>query len=525
MSWDPGQAIVSVPFRYFLKRHRMERKDKVAVIDGLSGESITFGELHDRVARIAGWLTRHGVGHGDRVACLALNSKGYTEFFLALAWIGAVAVPMNIRLNPKELKFIIEDSGAKAIFSCGFMVEGAEAAIVGLSDLRLKILNAGPRDGWVGYEDLARDGNEPVEMEERVSGHTLFMLLYTSGTTGTPKGCMIPQRSWTGYAVNMAACFRMGQEDVYLAFLPYFHVAGFGTAFSQLILGGTVVTAPLPKPSLFYALIQKHRVTFMFLVPGISAAFAHDEARKTTDTSSLKVFISGAGLEKPDLVDAVEKGLGARYYGIYGQTESGNKITWADASMIRSDPTTYGHVMPFFDYRLMDENDREVEPGKVGEMCIRGSSVMLGYWNRPEATAETLKNGWHHTGDLFTLMPSGQVKMVDRKKYLVKTGGENVYPQEVEQVLLRHPAIGDAAVIGIPDEKWGEAVKAFVVLKDGRASTGKEIADWVGESIAGYKKPRFVAFVKAIPRNVSGKILKNELAALETTAEQKVQWP
>jgi len=522
MSWDQGQVNASVPFRYFLKRHRLVRRDKVAIIDGLSGESVTYGELHDRVARVAGWLTRHGVGHGDRVACLSLNSQGYTEFFLALAWIGAVAVPLNIRLAPQELRFIIEDSGAKAIFSCGAMVEGAEAAISGPSTVALKILNAGPRDGWIGYGDLARDGNAPVEMDERVSGHTLFMLLYTSGTTGKPKGCMIPQRSWTGYAVNMAACFQMGQDDVYLAFLPYFHVAGFGTAFSQLILGGTVVTAPLPRPSLFYALVQKHRVTFMFLVPGISAAFVRDEARKSSDTSSLRTFISGAGIESPDVIDAVEAGLGVRYYGIYGQTESGSKITWADATMIRADPATYGHVMPFFDYRLLDENDREVEPGKVGEMCIRGDTVMLGYWNRPEATAETLKNGWHHTGDLFTLLPSGQVRMVDRKKYLVKTGGENVYPQEVEQVLLRHPSIADGAVVGIPDERWGEAVKAFVVLKEGASLSGKDVASWVGESIAGYKKPRFVAFVKAIPRNVSGKILKSDLAALETTADQKV---
>jgi acyl-CoA synthetase (AMP-forming)/AMP-acid ligase II len=522
MSQDQDQAIVSVPFRYFLARHRVERRDQVAVVDGLSGQSVTYGELHDRVARVAGWLTRHGVGHGDRVACLALNGLAYTELFLALAWIGAVAVPMNMRLNPKELKFIVEDSGAKAIFASGVLAEGAEAALSGVAGVGVRILEGGARDGWTGWDEVVRESEAPVAMDERVTGQTLFMLLYTSGTTGKPKGCMIPQRSWTGYAVNMAACFRMGPEDVYLAFLPYFHVAGFGTAFSQLVLGGTVVTAPLPKPALFYGLIQKHRVTFMFLVPGISAAFLQDEARKGADTSSLRTFIAAAGLEKPEVVDAVEKGLGARYFGIYGQTEAGNKITWASSSEVRADPSTYGHVMPFFDYRLLDENDREVAPGQVGEMCIRGSSVMLGYWNRPEATAETLKNGWHHTGDLFVQLPGGQVKMVDRKKYLVKTGGENVYPQEVEQVLARHPAVADSAVIGIPDERWGEAVKAFVVLKDGATPSRAELASWVGDSIAAYKKPRFVSFVASIPRNVSGKILKNELASLETTPDQRV---
>jgi fatty-acyl-CoA synthase len=514
--------LYSVPFRYCLKQHCVARKDQTAIIDGLSGDAITYGELYDRVSRMAGWLTHHGVRHGDRVACLALNSKAYTEFFFALAWIGAVAVPLNIRLNPKELEFIIQDSGARAIFACSAMVASAEAAVAGLPAVELRILNAPAKAGWLAYEELTRVENEPIEMEEEVSGDTLFMLLYTSGTTGKPKGCMIPQVSWTGYAVNMAACFRMGAQDVYLAFLPYFHVAGFGTAFSQLILGGTVVTAPMPDPKLFYRLIEKYRVSIMFLVPGISAAFVYDDARKGTDISSLRTFISGAGLEKPDLVNAVEEHLRAKYYGIYGQTESGSKITWADAEMIRKDPTTYGHVMPFFEYRIADDEDRELAPGRVGELCIRGQTVMQGYWNHPEATAEALKNDWHHTGDLFMLMENGQVKMVDRKKYLVKTGGENVYPQEVEQVLLSHEAIGDAAVVGIPDDKWGETVKAFVVMKEGKSLSRREIADWVGSSIAAYKKPRFVEFVQTIPRNVSGKILKNDLTARPTSDDQKV---
>jgi fatty-acyl-CoA synthase len=520
MSQD--QALLSVPFRYFLKRHSIERGSAVAVVDGLTGESITYRDLHDRVSRVAGWLSRHGVGHGDRVACLSLNSKSYTELFLALAWVGAVAVPLNMRLNPRELKFIIEDAGAKAIFADGPLVQLAEAAISGVPAVGLKILDAPPRDGWIGYGDLARDDAPPPKPDATVTGHTLFMLLYTSGTTGLPKGCMIPQRSWTGYATNMATCFRMGADDVYLAFLPYFHVAGFGTAFSQLVLGGTIVTAPMPNPKLFYGLIAKHRVTFMFLVPGISSAFLYDEAGKGADTSSLRTFIGAAGLEKPDLPQVVERTLGARYFGIYGQTESGSKITFATADMIRADPSTYGHVMPFFDYRIVDEQDREVPPGTVGELCIRGETVMSGYWKRPDATAETLRNDWHHTGDLFVVTENGQLKMVDRKKYLIKTGGENVYPQEVELVLLRHAAIADAAVVGIPDQKWGETVKAFVILKEGASPTRKEIADFVAESIAGYKKPRFIAFAKAIPRNASGKILKNELVALETTDEQRV---
>ena len=503
--------LTSVPCRYLLKRHALERAGKTAVIDGVTGEAISYGELHERVMRMAGWLASHGIVTGDRVACLALNSKAYTEFFLALASIGAVLVPLNIRHAASELRFIIEDAGARACFACGQLASLAEAALDGNATVQLKILHGPSREGWTDFSNLTAAGNPARGMEPSVSGESLFMLLYTSGTTGKPKGCMIPQRTWTGYAANMAACFGMGETDVYLAFLPYFHVAGFGTALSQLILGGTIVTAPLADPKLFYRLIAEHRVSIVFLVPGISAAFIADESRAATDTSSLRTFISGAGVEKLELVDAVEAQLGAKYYGIYGQTEAGGKVTWADSRMLRDDPTTYGHVMPFCDYMLADNDDHDVPPGAIGELCVRSSTVMLGYWNHPAATAETLKNDWHHTGDLFVQLANGQVKMVDRKKYLIKTGGENVYPQEVEQVLLRHEAVADAAVIGIPDDRWGEAVKAFIVLKPGRELTRAAIADWVGAHIAGYKKPRHVEFVAALPRNASGTVTKADL--------------
>jgi acyl-CoA synthetase (AMP-forming)/AMP-acid ligase II len=485
--------------------------DRTAIVDGLTGESVTYGELHERVMRIAGGLAAHGVGAGDRVACLALNCKAYAELFLAVAWLGAVLVPLNIRHSAAELRFIIDDSGAKALCACDQMAGLAEAAVAGHPSPGRKFLLGGAREGWLPFGALAAAGSG-VAMNPAISGETLCMLLYTSGTTGKPKGCMIPQRTWTGYAVNMAACFGMGQADTYLAFLPFFHVAGFGTALSQLILGGTIVTAPRADPKLFYQLIAACRVSIVFFVPGISTAFVHDPARADTDTSSLRVFISGAGMEKPDLVEAVETELGARYFGIYGQTESGGKVTWADSAMVRADATTYGRVMPFYDYMLADDDDREVAPGEIGELCVRSSTTMLGYWNHAAATATTLRNGWHHTGDLFVRMAGGQLKMVDRKKYLIKTGGENVYPQEVEQVLLQHPAVADAAVIGVPDPHWGEAVKAFIVLKAGHALTGAAVIDWVAARIAGYKKPRHVEFVAALPRNASGKVLKNELA-------------
>jgi acyl-CoA synthetase (AMP-forming)/AMP-acid ligase II len=515
-------SLSSLPLHSFLHRHAQQQPEKVALIDGMSGETITYAGLYRRVAQIAGWLAARGVVRGDRVACLALNGKAYTEFYLALAWLGAVLVPLNIRHSPQELAFIINDAGARLLFADATLAALAESTLDDCPAVTLKLGTDQPGSGWVPFAELVAADNPLQPLNASVSGESLFMLLYTSGTTGQPKGCMIAQRSWSTYAMHMAACLHMGETDVYLGFLPYFHVAGFGTAITQLILGATLVTVAQADPQLFYRLIGEYRVSIVFLVPGLSTAFIAHPARRVADIHSLKTFISGAGVEKPELIEAVENTLGVNYFGIYGQTEAGGKVTWADARMLREDPATYGHVLPFYDYCLLDEDDREVPPGEVGELCLRGAGVMLGYWNRPEATAETLKGGWQHSGDLFVRQPNGQLKMVDRKKYLIKTGGENVYPLEVEQVLLSHPAVAEAAVIGVADEKWGEAVKAFIVLRPGASAAAGEIAEWVGARIAGYKKPRYVEFIEQLPRNVSGKVLKNQLAARPVSISQLI---
>ncbi|MDT8271922.1 MAG: class I adenylate-forming enzyme family protein, partial [Desulfomonilia bacterium] len=207
------QNLYSIPFCTSLKNQGIARKDRVAIIDGQSGESITYGDLYCRVSRMASWLSRRGIDFGDRVACLSLNSKAYIEFMYALAWIGAVAVPLNIRLNPKELSYIVRDSGAKAIFSCAFFVGVADQVVQDNPSIELKILSAEKQGEWSAISELTDEVNDHSAVSEKVSGETLFMLLYTSGTTGKPKGCMIPQRVWTGYAMHMAACFQMASQD------------------------------------------------------------------------------------------------------------------------------------------------------------------------------------------------------------------------------------------------------------------------------------------------------------------------
>lgn len=527
MFQNKQHRLYSLPMCHFLKSYSVSYRDKTAIIDGVSQETITYGRLYNRIVKIAWWLDQKGIKKGDRVAILSSNSKAEIEFFLALAWIGGVAVPLNIRLNPKELSYIIQDSGSKTIFSDSHHVENAETALSPLSFEGLKILCGEPREGWTPYDSLIQDGliqdgNGILEMNQDVTGDTLMLMLYTSGTTGKPKGCMLGQRSWTAQAANLAACMKMGCDDVYLGFMPLFHVSGFSATFSQLILGGTVITAPLPDPKFLWGLVEKYKATIANFIPAVSVPFVQYHAGGHTESSSLKVFISGAGAEPPELVDYVEKKMGARYYGIYGQTEAGGFVSWVDGNMIRQLQTSYGVVMPFFEYTIVDQDGLEVGPGVPGELCLRGESIMMGYWNLPEATADTLKNDWLHTGDVFIHLDQGMMQMVDRVKYLIKTGGENVYPQEVEYVLHQHEVIADTAVIGTPDEKWGEAIKAFIVLKEGKTISKSEVAEWVEQNIAGYKKPRYIEFVDIIPRNISGKILKMDLKERETTEEHKV---
>ena len=354
------------------------------------------------------------------------------------------------------------------------------------------------------------------------TGEDTCTLLYTSGTTGTAKGCMLAQRSWVGYSQNLAIAMRMTSDDTYLAFLPFFHVAGLGMLLSQLVLGGTVVTQASPEPARLHELVKQHGVTIVMLVPGPSLPFVtHPEAAAPGETT-LRLFVSAIGLEQQAVIDAATQRLGVEFCGIYGQTESGTKTTWATADEIRAHPGTYGRVMPSLAYRIVDTNDDDVADGEPGELLLRGSTIMQGYWNRPEATAETLKGGWHHTGDVFVHEGGGMLRMVDRTKYLIKTGGENVYPQEVENVLKTHPDVADVAVVGIPDPKWGETIKAFVVSGTGEDLSRSDLDAYVRQSIAGYKAPRYIEFVTDIPRNVSGKILKNDLAARATDESQRV---
>lgn len=516
VEWAASAASPALP--HYLRRHVQERPTQVAVIDGATGEQLTYAELLARVESLAAGLHAAGLSAGSRVGIVALNSLGYVELLWALAELGAIAVPLNLRLNPVEAAANLADAGATALVADAAMAPMADA-ILARTEIPLCLTLAAERDGWTSLASLRRAGGR---VPEQVSGETIATLLFTSGTTGRAKGCELRQRTWTGYTLNMAATLRMGPADVYLAFLPYFHVAGLGTLLSQMCLGGTVVTWAAADPAKMIALIERYRVTIVFVVPGISGPFLDSPALAQHDVRSVRLLISGAGMERPGIADQVAERLGADYVAIYGQTESGTKITWATAAQVRANPRTYGTVMPGLVWRIVDANDQDVPDGQPGELVIRGSTVMAGYWNQPEASAETLRGGWHHTGDTFVHDGGGMLRMIDRTKYLIKTGGENVYPMEVENALRTHADVADVAVIGIPDPDWGETVKAFVVPVAGATPSRAALADWARTTIAGYKAPRFIEFIDAIPRNESGKVLKHPLGERATGEDQRV---
>lgn len=511
-------TVASPSLSEYLRRHARERPDTVAVIDGATGESLTYRELLRAAESLAGRLRTAGVEPGGRVGIVALNSLRYVELLWALAELGAIAVPLNLRLNPVEAAANLADAGACAIVTDAKMTPLA-AAILAETDIPLRLTLDEPQPDWTALADLP-DAGEPLETHS--TGETAATLLFTSGTTGRAKGCELRQRTWTGYAMNMAAAIGMTSDDVYLALLPYFHVAGLGTLFSQLCLGGTVVTLAAPDPARMYQLIEQHGVSIVFVVPGISGPFLDSPARSEHKVGSLRLVISGAGLERPGIVDRVAELLDADYVAIYGQTESGTKITRATAEQVRADPRTYGSVVPGLAWRIVDADGDDVADGEPGELVIRGGTVMAGYWNQPEATAETLRDGWHHTGDTFVHDGGGLLRMIDRTKYLIKSGGENVYPMEVENALRTHPDVADVAVIGIPDPQWGETVKALIIPREGATPSRLEPAEWARTTIAGYKAPRFIEFIDAIPRNESGKVVKQPLAERATGEHQRV---
>ena len=482
-----------------------------AIFEPSSDRRFSFREFNDRSNQVAHALRQSGVQHGDRVGLLLMNGVEFVESFFAAGKIGAVNVPLNWRLVADELEFILADAGATVlVYSADFAEVVSELKGRGGKTAITTWIQVGgdAMDGAVDYDDW-RSTAATDEPAPSGSGDDLMFIMYTSGTTGLPKGVMHSHDTvlWSILTAVATADFEAG--DRYLISLPMFHVGALNPVLCCIYGGCSITILKAFDPLQSWELIRDEQITITLMVPVMLQFMLAVRDPEVHDASSLRWVMSGAAPVAKTLIEQYND-LGIEIHQVYGLTETGGPgclISSADA--IKRAGST-GKSFYFTQVRVINEAGADVGVDESGEVLIKGPNVMVGYWNRAEATAEALVDGWLHTGDVATMDADGFVTIVDRVKDMLISGGENVYPAEIESVLLAHPKIADVGVIGVPSEKWGESPLAAVVLSD-ESLTADEVIEFCKGKLAPFKAVKAVEFVTELPRNPSGKILKREL--------------
>ncbi|MGH2454122.1 MAG: acyl-CoA synthetase [bacterium] len=493
---------------HWLERRADISPAKPAIVDG--GLSLTYRTLRDRVAAAAGGLRALGVRRGDRVAILSMNRAEYVETLFAAARLGAIAVPLNWRLTAPELAFQVGDSEPVALLVDPALRPLFEALRTQPEARSLeRILAFEGEEGLENaqpYTDLLR--HAPSEPAGRFEDPLLIM--YTSGTTGRPKGAVLSQGTQFWNSINVGTAIALTAADVTLNMMPMFHTGGIGLyTLPTLHHGGTAVIARQVEPEATVRLIEQEGVTAMLAVPAVYLMLLQTEAFQRADLRTVRFACGGAPC--PLTIIEAFRDRGLLFQQGFGLTETAPTCTLIPAADAFRKAGSAGKAALHVEVRVVDEEGRDVPPGEVGEVWTRGPNLFSGYWRRPDETAEALAEGWFHTGDLARLDEEGFLYIVDRKKDMLISGGENVYPAEVEDVLYRHPAVAEAAVIGVPHERWGEVPKAIVVRKAGAALSAEELIAFCDGKLARYKIPKSVAFAETLPRNAAGKVLKRHL--------------
>jgi fatty-acyl-CoA synthase len=489
-------------------RHAHATPDAVAIRFG--DESISWAALHDRVHRLAAAFAARGVRRGDRVVILMTNRPEFVEVTLAANAAGAMAVPVNFRLAPAEAAYILGDCAPALVVTDALLAPLAAAASASLPQPP-PIVVAGEES----YQAMLETAAAPPEVE--IGEGDVALIMYTSGTTGRPKGAMLTHLNLLMQSVTAIRTSRLyGDNQVGLVNVPLFHVAGIGSMPPALMIGATSVimpTAPFDAQTTL-DVIEAEGVTSLFLVPAQwQVLCAHPDA--TRRTGSLRTISWGAAPATVTLLETMTATFpGAEIISLFGQTEMSPVTTSLPGRDAIRKIGSVGKPIPTIAARIVDEQMNDVPPGAVGEIVYRGPTLMAGYWNNPEATAEAFAGGWFHSGDLVRADEEGFLYVVDRKKDMIISGGENIYCAEVENVLAAHPAVADVAVIGAKHERWGETPIAVIVPADPAAPPAlDDLTDWARGKLASYKKPTSLVIVAELPRNAAGKVLKHELRA------------
>ena len=476
---------------------------------------LSYGELDERSARLAALLREKGLEPGDRVGVMLPNVPEFPVAYYGVLRAGGIVVPMNVLLKGREIAFYLEDSGAKLLLAWHGFAGEAEA---GAADAGAEMIEVEP----AAFAELLA-GHEPATDVVETADDDTAVILYTSGTTGKPKGAELTHANLSRNAdVSRRTTCEVGPGDIVLGSLPLFHSFGQTVAMNASIAAGACLTlVPKFDPGEALATMQRDRVTHFYGVPTMFGALLHHTERESYDTSSLRTCITGGASMPVEVLRGFEEAFGAKVMEGYGLSET-SPVASSNHPDRERKPGSIGTPIEGVEMKLVDENDAEVAQGEVGEIAIRGHNIMKGYWQRPDATAEAMRGGWFHSGDMARVDEDGYFFIVDRKKDLIIRGGYNVYPREVEEVLYEHPKIREAAVVGVPHDEWGEEIGAAVVLIEGERLSPDEVSAYVKDRIAAYKYPRLVWFVDELPKGPTGKILKREIEPPVKLADQPV---
>ncbi len=478
---------------------------------------VTYAQLRDRSWRLANGLSKLAA-RGDRIAILAQNCPEYVEAYYGVPAAGMALTFLNYRLTGRELAYILGDAAPSVLLVEPMYLETIRQIRDQIPSVRQLVVIGEAEADAMAYEDLIASG-EARQPDVKPAESDLCWLLYTSGTTGLPKGAMLSHRNVIGGILNsMAAAAEAPAEEICLFTFPLFHVAGYLMPMYHLRTYKVVLLRSFDAASLLEN-VERHQVTSTGMAPTMIAMLLEDPRTDDYDLSSLRRVGYGASAMPGEVLKrAWAKWPQVSFATGFGMTElAGNVMSLSSDDHVRASAEgleilrSVGRQMPLARVRVVDESGADVPPGVPGEIVIKGDQVLMGYWNKPEATAESFVDGWFRSGDVGRWDEDGYLFIVDRKKDMILTGGENVYPREVEEVLYEHPAVAEAAVIGAPDVTWGETVVAVIRLREGQTAEAEEIIAFCRERIASYKKPRHVVFVPELPKNASGKILKREL--------------